>query len=70
MAGIASKKEVDMEVAIKKDEKGISETPNAEIIIKEVMDENDEIMDFKTFTGSHESFFCFAIIVHENKKSY
>lgn len=68
MVGIASKKEVDTEEAIKKDEKGISETPNAEKIIKEVMDENDEIMDFKTFTGSHESFFCFAIIVHENKK--
>lgn len=68
MAGIASKKEVDTEEAIKKDEKSISETPNAEKIIKEVMDENDEIMEFKTFTGSHESFFCFAIILHENKK--
>ena len=68
MAGIALKKEVDTEEAIKKDEKSISEIPNAEKIIKEAIDENDEILEFKTFTGSHESFFCFAIILHENKK--
>lgn len=68
MAGIALKKDVDTEEEIKKDEKSISETPKAEKIIKEVMDENDEILEFKTFTGSHESFFCFAIIEHENKK--
>ena len=34
MAGIALKKEVDTEEAIKKDEKSISEIPNAEKIIK------------------------------------